>query len=95
MAEIVDMDTGKKPDPEKRGIVTGTKTMFKKKENNNQPLVIEYSAEHSGPSTQENRSMMSKDIGSAVRTKVPMVKPKFLDLSSDQRQPFEDYLKVT
>jgi hypothetical protein len=97
MAEVVDMATGKKVkgrNPEKRGIVTGTKTQYLKMLNNNKPLRVEYAEAHKGPSELKWRTLMSRDIGCAVRSKVPMIAPYYAELDEEHHDALTTYMEV-
>ena len=94
---MVDMETGKPVkgwNPEKLGLVVGTTTQYLKQMNNNMPLKVDYAEEHKAPATLRWRSLMSKDIGSAIRSKVPMLAPTYGELEEEHRDVLASYMEV-
>ena len=77
-----------------RGIVVGLKTKAIVRTTGNK-IVVEYSDFHKGPANENVRSMISRDIGSCVKSNVPMIKPTYVELPTEHKAIVYEYLSVT
>ena len=77
----------------KRRTVTSNKTARKVKSDGGK-IKLQWSDFHTGPHTNENRSLLVRDIGAAVKTYVPMLASTFYKLQPHQRDAVEKYLLV-
>lgn len=76
----------------RRGPVIGAKTQQMVRVGGK--IVVEYSDEHRGPANEAIHSLISHDIGSCVRDRVPMLAETYAELPKDHKQIVYDYLSV-
>ncbi|KAM7490196.1 hypothetical protein LguiA_033117 [Lonicera macranthoides] len=84
--------SGTSASKKRRGPVIGAKTQQMVRVGGK--IVVEYSDEHRGPAIEAIHSLISHDIGSCVRDRVPMLAEIYAELPKDHKQIVYDYLSV-
>lgn len=79
--------------PKKRRTVKSIKTALKVKADGKK-IELKYAKDHRAPETCEQRSLITHDIGNAMRTFVPMTAPTFNKLKPHEKAAVENYLSV-
>ncbi|KAM7519341.1 hypothetical protein LguiB_018303 [Lonicera macranthoides] len=84
--------SGTSASKKRRGPVIGAKTQQMVRVGGK--IVVEYSDEHRGPAIEAIHSLISRDIGSCVRDRVPMLVETYAELPKVHKQIVYDYLSA-
>ncbi|KAM7525788.1 hypothetical protein LguiA_015690 [Lonicera macranthoides] len=84
--------SGTSASKKRRGPVIGAKTQQMVRVGGK--IVVEYFDEHRGPAIEAIHSLISHDIGSCVRDRVPMLAEIYAELPKDHKRIVYDYLSL-